>query len=300
MIQSVFDPTPIAADWPREDAGRRVSARPAPAHTGWSPDQIDTSIAHPARMHDYYLGGHDNYEVDQALAERVLALMPQMRDNARANRAFRGRAVARLARLHGVEQFLDIGTGIPGPGSTGQIARRFQPHARVVYADNDPLVLTHAQALLTGEDPEGTAVVYGDVRDPDGLLADRDVDRVLDLRRPVAVLMTAVLHLVPDHDRPQQAIARLMSAVAAGSFLVVSHATGDFQPDIVDAVGELYLEAASPAIARTRGQVQQFFHGLAPLEPGVVHLPAWHPDEGDQGSADPADVWMYAGVGEKP
>src|SRR5258708_2548962 len=162
---------------------------------GWTPASIDTGVAHPARMYDYYLGGKDNYQVDRDAAEEVLAVAPEGRDMAKANRAFLGRTVRYLAG-QGIKQFLDIGTGIPGPGNTNDVAHSVQPGARVVYVDNDPIVLTHAGALLARHDPKRTTVIRADLRDPDSILEHPEALAVLDFDQPVAVLLVAVLHFI--------------------------------------------------------------------------------------------------------
>jgi hypothetical protein len=264
---------------------------------GWAPDAIDTATAHPARMYDYYLGGRDNYQVDRDAAEEVMAIMPQTRMAARANRAFLGRAVRELARL-GVRQFLDIGTGIPGPGNTNDVAHEVAPDARVVYVDNDPIVLAHAEALLAKADRARTTVLGADLRDPDSILGDARVQAVLDFSQPIAVLLVAVLHFVQDHEHPYGVVTRLMQFMPPGSFLAISHATGDFDPRTAEDGVRAYTLAGSRFVTRSRRQVSAFFTGLELLDPGVVQSPYWRPD----GEVPPqaASVWSYAGVARKP
>ncbi|MGH3417140.1 MAG: SAM-dependent methyltransferase, partial [Actinocrinis sp.] len=219
-----------------ESVPRRVAHLLTP---GWDPLEIDTSIAHTARMYDYYLGGKDNYAVDRDAAEQVLAVFPQMRAIARANRAFLGRTVRYLA-AHGVRQFLDIGTGIPGPGSTNAAAQSVDPEARVVYVDNDPIVMAHAGALLAGHDPGHTTVVYGDLRDPVSILEHPQVRAVLDFDQPVAILLVAVLHFIRDGEDPAGIVERLMGATVPGSYLVLSHATFEGEDEQAEEASHSY------------------------------------------------------------
>jgi SAM-dependent methyltransferase len=265
---------------------------------GWAPELIDTATAHPARMYDYYLGGKDNYQVDRDAAEEVMAIMPQTRMAARANRAFLGRAVRHLAGL-GVRQFLDVGTGIPGPGNTGEVAHAVAPDARVVYVDNDPIVLAHAEALLAKADRARTTVVGGDLRDPRAILADPRVREVLDFTKPVAVLLVAVLHFVREDENPYGVVRYLMDAAPPGSYLAVSHATGDFDPASAQEGVRAYTQAGARFVPRTRCQFKDFFDGLELLEPGIVQVPYWQPDGGTPPPPEAASVWSYGAVGRK-
>ncbi len=264
---------------------------------GWSPLEIDTSVAHTARMYDYYLGGKDNYVVDRDAAEQVLAVFPQMRAIARANRAFLGRAVRYLA-AHGVRQFLDIGTGIPGPGNTNEAARTVDPGARVVYVDNDPIVMAHASALLAGHDQDHTAVVHGDLRDPAAILGHPRVREVLDFDQPVAVMLVAVLHFIDDGVNPAGIVGELMRATVPGSYLVLSHATYEGEDEQAHEASHGYDRANAAITLRSKAQVTGFFRGLEVVEPGIVQQPWWQPD--GEVDADPAQNWGYGGVGLKP
>jgi hypothetical protein len=263
---------------------------------GWAPEQIDTATAHPARMYDYYLGGKDNYQVDRDAAEEVMAIMPQTRMAARANRAFLGRVVRHLAGL-GVRQFLDIGTGIPGPGNTGEVAHTLAPDARVVYVDNDPIVLAHAESLLAKADRARTTVISGDLRDPAGILANPRVREVLDFTEPIAVLLIAVLHFVREDEDPYGVVRHLMDAMPPGGFLALSHATGDFDPVSAREGVRAYTRAGARFVPRTRSQFAAFFEGTQLLEPGIVQVPYWQPDE--EPAPEAASVWSYGGVGRK-
>ncbi|MBS2963335.1 SAM-dependent methyltransferase [Actinocrinis puniceicyclus] len=264
---------------------------------GWQVAEIDTSVAHTARMYDYYLGGRDNYEVDRDAAEQALAIYPHIRALARENRAYLGRAVRFLA-AQGIRQFLDIGTGIPSPGNTTESAREVAPDARVVYVDNDPIVMAHASALLAEHDPAHTSVVYGDLRDPRSILEDPRVRAVLDFDQPIAVLLVAVLHFIQDTERPAEIVRELMDAVVPGSYLAFSHATADGQSETAREAAQTYDRATARLILRSKAQITPFFAGLELVEPGLVALPWWQPDH--EVTADPEQNWGYAAVAIKP
>jgi SAM-dependent methyltransferase len=257
---------------------------------------IDTSVPHPARMYDYFLGGRDNYEVDRRAAEQVIAVVPEVREMARENRAFLGRAVRFLAQ-RGIRQFLDIGTGIPGPGNTGDVAREVNPDARVVYVDNDPIVLVHANALLAGHDPQRTTVIQADLRDPDAILAHPATNSVLDFTQPVAILLVAVLHFIMDDEDPVGIVDRLKQVMVPGSYLVVSHGTSDIDPEGAAEAVRTYNRGGARIIARTGTQISRFFEGLEPVEPGLVQLPLWRPD--GEVAHDISGIWWYAGMAAK-
>ena len=259
-----------------------------------SPPEIDVSAAHPARMYNYYLSGKTHFAADREAADKVLAVLPEGRDMAIANRAFLGRVVRFLAG-QGISQFLDIGTGIPSPGSTSDVLHELNPAARVVYVDNDPIVIVHARALLAGS---GTvSVVPGDLREPAGLLADPAVRNVLDFTSPMAVLLVAVLHFIRDQEEPERIVDQLKEAMPAGSYLAISHGTQDFSPQRAAAAVRGYDHASAPFVLRSREQVAGLLSGLDLVEPGLVQLPFWRPDGSDGG--DPSKIWLYAGVGRK-
>jgi SAM-dependent methyltransferase len=264
--------------------------------SGWEVDRVDTRVAHPARMYDYYLGRKDNYQVDREAAEQVLAVLPEGRDMALANRAFLGRAVRFLA-ARGIRQFLDIGTGIPGPGNTGEVARAVAPDARVIYVDNDPIVLSHTQSLLAHHDPGHTAVIEADLRDADSILTHPDVLRVLDFTQPVAVLLVAVLHFLRPVDEPVEVVARLRQVLPSGGCLVVSHGTGDFEPERAFSAVKGYSHATAPFVLRSHQQIGEFFDGLDLVEPGLVQLPWWRPDGAVPEESE--KIWIYGGIGVK-
>jgi S-adenosyl methyltransferase len=256
--------------------------------------EIDISVAHPARMYNYYLGGKTHFAADRAAADRVLAILPEGRDMAIANRAFLGRAVRFLAR-EGITQFLDIGTGIPSPGNTSEVLGDISPGARVVFVDNDPIVITHTRALL--RDGGYASVVHRDLRDVDSLLADPGIKDALDFGRPIAVLLVAVLHFIKDQEEPARIVQALRDAMPPGSYLVISHGTQDFNPARATAAVRGYDQAAAPFVLRSREDIEGFFDGLNMVEPGVVQLPFWRPEADIEG--DPSKIWLYAGVGRK-
>jgi hypothetical protein len=257
---------------------------------------LDTSVAHPARVYDYWLGGKDNFAADREAAERVLAVTPGLRWRVRANRAFLGRATRFLAADAGMRQFLDIGTGIPTGDNTHEVAQRAAPAARVVYVDSDPIVLLHAQALLRST-PEGvTDYMQADLRDP-GPILDRAAE-VLDFGQPVAVMLLGVLHLIADDEDPWGIVARLMAAVPTGSYLAISHPALDTHREQAEAQRVYNERVATAQTLRTREQVARFFTGLDLIEPGLVQVHQWRPERGDTIPA--GSVSAYGAVGRKP
>jgi O-methyltransferase involved in polyketide biosynthesis len=267
-----------------------------------TPDQrfpnLDTSIAHSARLWNYLLGGKDNFAADRAAAEYALALMPELVSSARADREFLGRAVRYLVEEAGVRQFLDIGTGLPTANNTHEVAQAAVPECRVVYVDNDPMVLVHARALLTST-PEGvTDYVDADIRDPDRILDA--AERTLDFGRPVAVMLLGILNFVVDDAEATSVVRRLLSAVPSGSHLVISHPTLEVNREAVEESMRMWNESgAAPITARTPGQIRGFFDGLDLLDPGIVTCSAWRPDPAATGAVS-EKVSEYAGVGRKP
>jgi S-adenosyl methyltransferase len=267
----------------------------------WDPPVIDTSVAHPARMYDYYLNGKDNFPADREAAERVLAAGPQTRVFAQANRAFLGRAVRFLAE-RGIDQFLDIGTGIPAAGNTHEVAQAVNPAARVVYVDNDPIVLAHARALMAGHGLGATTVIQADLRDPAVVLAHPQVQAAIDFGRPVALMLVAVLHFLTEAEDPDAATKLLRDALPSGSYLTISHATGDFVPQEkaseARSITDVYKErVTSPLTLRTGARIREFFGDFALLDPGLVQVPFWKPD--GEVPADMAQAVFYGGVARK-
>lgn len=266
------------------------------------PPGIDVTKPHPARMYNYYLDGKDNFAADREAAEQVIAAAPSARPSARGNRVFLRRAVRYLAQ-RGVRQFLDIGTGIPTAGNTHEAAQQVAPEAHVVYADNDPIVLVHARALMRSA-PEGrTTYVQADVREPKAILANPQVREVIDFDRPTAVLLVALLHFVRDEEDPAALVAELRDALAPGSYLVLTHTSADFDAERARSGAQVYNRATAPAVLRARAEILDMFDGLTLVEPGLVPLPEWDPDDdpddGAYGEYDPALVWLYGGVARK-
>ncbi|MEU6013802.1 SAM-dependent methyltransferase [Streptomyces sp. NPDC047515] len=235
--------------------------------------QIDTSKPHPARVYDWLLGGKDNYPVDQQVGE---TLPEEARGNAARNRAFMHRAAAWLAR-GGVDQFLDIGTGIPTAPNLHQVVQAITPAARVVYADNDPIVLRHAEALLISSAEGATDYLHADVREPRAIL--ERARELLDFSRPIALSLIALMHFLPDDQDPYGITRSLVDALPEGSFLVLSHGTADQHPELRQKTETAYRKGAIPLRMRTRSEVEPFFEGLDLVEPGLVYATQWYQEE---------------------
>ena len=246
---------------------------------------FDTSKANPARIWNYWLGGKDHFEADREAAEKVIEVLPTMPLLARLARRQQIDTVRLLAGQHGIRQFLDIGTGLPTADNTHQIAQRTAPEARIVYVDNDPVVISHARALLTSSPEGATDYLQADLRDTAAVLTG--AARTLDFGQPVAVLLMGVLHFIPDEDGPYRIVARLMDATVPGSYLFIGHGASDIQADAVPEMTRRYNERSSASLTlRTRDQVAQFFDGLELVGPGVVPLSQWWPaDEVHAGAA---------------
>ena len=249
-------------------------------------------------MYDYYLGGKDNYPADREAAEKVIARMPPgvIRNAARRNREFLGRAVRYLVSERGIRQFIDIGTGLPTMNSVHEVAQRTDPRCRVVYVDHDPIVMVHARDLLHGV--EGATIIRHDLRDPEEILADPELTGLLDISQPVAVLLIAILHFIADAEDPRGIIDRLMKPLPAGSYLALSHATADSFAEFDDAIS-VYKKATSSMYNRSRAEVEGLFSGLELVPPGTTWAPEWHPDPGDD-VADPGRSLVWCGVARKP
>ncbi|WUW20074.1 SAM-dependent methyltransferase [Streptomyces sp. NBC_01463] len=259
---------------------------------------IDTSKPHPARMYDWFLGGKDNYPVDEAMGRQMLAVEPGVPVMAKVNRAFMHRAT-RWLTSQGIRQFLDIGTGIPTEPNLHQVAQQAAPTTRVVYCDNDPIVLAHAEALLNGT-PEGVIdYVQADARDVDSIL--EHAGKTLDFSRPVALSLISLLHFVSDEDGAYELVSRLTDVLAPGSHLVISHLTADFHPEQARKVDEMYKAKALTLVPRKRDEFAAFFTGLDVVEPGIVAAEAWHPELGEPvpGQEDIISAG-YVAVGRKP
>jgi len=262
------------------------------------PPKIDTSVPHVARVYDYWLGGKNNYAVDREAGDEAIRAYPDMRSSVRANRAFLRRSVRYLAKEAGIRQFLDIGTGLPSANNTHEVAQTAAPQSRIVYVDNDPIVLAHARALLTSDPQGATGYLDADARDPGTILTG--AADLLDFSEPVAAMLIAILQLISDDDVPYQLVAELIAAIPSGSFLAVTHVAGDMgrmTPGALEAarrLSELLPQRVNP---RSQAQVTRFFDGLELIEPGVVPIQQWRPASDDEAAA-PAALW--GGVARKP
>jgi S-adenosyl methyltransferase len=258
------------------------------------PAKIDTSVPHSARIWNYWLGGKDNFAADREAGDMVRSIFPGIVDAARYSRAFLGRAVTYLAGEAGIRQFLDVGTGLPTADNTHQIAQRVAPESRIVYVDNDPMVLAHARALLTSS-PEGvTDYIHADLHEPERI--GQGARETLDFSRPVAIMLLGIMGHVGDDDEAQSIVRGLLGLVPSGSYLVLSDGT-DTSPEVVESHRQYNESGAVPYHLRSPKLIAQFFDGLELVEPGVVPFTQWRPDPA---SGPPATVDGYCGVGRKP
>jgi hypothetical protein len=258
--------------------------------------RLDASVPHPARVYDALLGGKDNFAADRAAAEAGMRAFPASRTSVRANRAFLARAVEYLAATAGILQFLDIGTGLPSSDNTHEVAQAIEPASRIVYVDNDPIVLAHAEALLTTAGPGITDYIEADLRDPGEILSK--ASRILDFTQPVAIMLIGVLHFIPDSDDPQAVVDTLVDAVCPGSYLTLSHITKDHYPEEMEAFARAVNEGmAAKSVLRGHAEVTRFFHALQLVDPGVVQVSKWRPRSEMEASAV-AGLW--AGMARKP
>jgi O-methyltransferase involved in polyketide biosynthesis len=267
-----------------------------------APDQvsepaIDTTVSHSARIWNYWLGGKDNFAIDREVGEQIRAVLPEIVDCARYDRAYLGRVVRHLTGTAGIRQYLDIGTGLPTADNTHEVAQQVAPDTRIVYVDNDPLVLVHARALLTST-PEGvTDYLDGDVRQPAAIL--QRAAKTLDFTKPVALMLLGVLHYVGDDDEAHAIVSELLDALPSGSYLAIQHPTNAVTGPRMDEAVRRWNEAGgSPIYLRTPAGIARFFDGLELLEPGVVSCSRWRPDDGP-GSVPP-EVDVFGAVGRKP
>jgi SAM-dependent methyltransferase len=262
----------------------------------WAPRSIDIAVPSVSRIYDYYLGGSHNFEVDREAARRAMEFMPGLPKIMQANRAFMRRAV-RFAVDEGVTQFLDIGSGIPTFGNVHEVAQAASPGARVVYVDHDPVAVAHSEAVLAGNADAG--VVAADLRKPQEILSSPEVQALIDLNRPVALLLVAILHFVEDADDPYSAVAELRDALAPGSLLLLTHASYEGIPLSAERAGgavDVYKDIRNPLIMRSRDEIARFFEGYDMVEPGLVPMPHWRPDTPPE-DEDPYAFSGFAGVG---
>jgi S-adenosyl methyltransferase len=257
---------------------------------------LDTQRPHSARVYNYWLGGKDNYAADREAAEQAIAANPGIVTDVRANRGFLARAVRYLAAECGIRQFLDIGTGLPTASNTHEVAQAAAPHARVVYVDNDPIVLAHARALLTSTPEGATAYLDADLRDTSAIL--NAASQTLDFTEPIALLLLIILHLIPDADGPYGIVARLVTALPAGSYLVLAHPASDIRAaKMAEMTRRVNERMRGPkATMRGRAAIARFFDGLDLLEPGVVQPQRWRPEPG---APSPPQVTAWCGVARK-
>lgn len=260
------------------------------------PAFVDTSIPQAARFWDFLLGGKDHYEVDRAVGEQVLGIFPQLIDSARADRGFLVRAVTYLVRDAGVRQLLDIGTGLPTANNTHQVAQSFAPESRIVYVDNDPMVLAHARALLVSTPEGATNYLHADVRDYDGIL--RDAADTLDFERPIGLMLLGIMNYVLDDDTAYGIVSHLVDALPSGSYLAMSHPTAEVHTAAMEESVAFYNASGAPPIrTRTRAQLTRFFEDLELLDPGVVSCSMWRPGPTEVGTN--VEVTQYCGVARK-
>ncbi|MCX4098259.1 SAM-dependent methyltransferase [Nocardia sp. alder85J] len=263
----------------------------------WAPEGIDLDRPSASRVYDYFVGGTHNFDIDRELARQIEALTPNVAHTMRANRELLRRIVRYLVEDANVIQFLDLGSGIPTVGNVHEVAQERNPEVNVVYVDVDPVAVEHSRALLDGN--PRVAVVHADIADPDALLHDPLVTGLLDFERPIAVLLMGVLHFLPDAADPAGAVARLQEAVVPGSYLAISHATADGQPEEVLAAQRLSGRTATEIVPRSKEEIGGYFHNWTLLEPGLVHLPLWRPDHAEEVGAHPRDSGAFGGLARK-
>ena len=262
---------------------------------GWVPEGIDTSKANIARVYDYWLGGDHNFQADRDVARAAIALDPNIRAMMRANRAFLGRAVRFLAGEAGIRQFLDIGSGIPTKDNVHEAAQDIAPGSRVVYVDNDDVAVAHSRLIL--HDNPDAIVIQADLREPGKILADPGTQLLLDFSQPVAVVLSAVLHFIPDDAQAADIVATLRDALAPGSYLVICHGWRDEQSDLASSFENVYNSRVTAQLhVRTRDEIARLFDGFTLLPPGLVRIPQWRPDSPDDVPDDIEKYWALVGV----
>jgi hypothetical protein len=257
-------------------------------------EQLDTGVPHTARVWNYFLGGKDNFSADRNAGEAILEVNPKVRELARASRAFLVRGVRYLAAEAGIRQFLDIGTGLPTFNNTHEVAQHLAPESRVVYVDNDPIVLVHAEALLTSTPPGATHYIEADLQEPERILAEART--VLDFDQPIAIMLIAILHHLSDFEQAQSIVHRLKDAVPPGSHLAIAHAIHSEAMD--EGARQWNKVGKPPLVPRSPEEIKNFFDGFDLIEPGLVTTTRWRPDGFDLGIT--RDVDQYAGIGRKP
>jgi hypothetical protein len=267
----------------------------------YEPPQFDAKTPNVARIYDYYLGGKDNFAADRIVAEQALAVAPELRSGAAQGRGFLTRAI-RFMVGEGIRQFIDIGCGLPTKGNVHEVAQAAAPDVRVAYVDNDPVVISHARALL--ENNPLIVVVQADLREPAKLLADPDLRNLIDLRQPVGVVMNSVLHIIPDDEVAVSSVRYLRDAIVPGSYIAISHAVSDVRPDVTAVLSKLYqtqtnISGPHRSNLRNKSEVEVYFDGLELVEPGFTYITEWRPDEGADASGTP-QIWAMGGVARRP
>jgi hypothetical protein len=265
--------------------------------SGRIPQGVDVTQPSAARVYDYYLGGACNFEADRALAKKVTGAIPWVNDMARENRHFLRRAVS-FCVDNGIRQFLDIGSGTPTVGNVHEVAHQIDPSCRVVYVDNEPVAVAHSQLILGENDKAG--IVQADLRDPDVVLGADETRRLIDFDEPVALLMVALLHFIPDSADPRGIIGSYRDALAPGSFFALSHVTDDVYPEQIHQLVQMYENSSNPVTTRTHSEVERLFTGFDMVEPGLVWTATWRPESLDAQRENPDSCAVYAGVGRKP
>jgi hypothetical protein len=262
--------------------------------------QINTAKPHAARVYDFYLGGKDHFAADRETGQALMRVVPTIRSAARENRGFLGRAVRFLVAEAGIRQFLDIGTGLPSANNVHEVAQGLVPSCRVVYVDNDPIVLAHARALLTSS-PEGkTAYIQADLREPERILGDPVLRQTLDFSQPIGLMLVAVLHFVPDAEHPRRIVDTLLGALPSGSYLAATHVTAEHDPDRLAGAGRAYQERGLTGQIRTADEFAELaFRGLEMVDPGLTLVSEWRPPGGGPRPMA-SEVNTYGGVARKP
>ena len=265
---------------------------------GWVPPGVDTSKANIARVYDYWLGGSHNFQADQDAARTLIAMEPNVREIVRANRAFLGRAVRFLAGEAGIRQFLDIGSGIPTSQPVHQTAQEAAPGSRVVYVDNDDVVVAHSRLILD-DNPDAT-VIQADLREPAKILADPETQLLIDFTKPVGLLLMAVLHFIPGEDDVARIMTTLREALVPGSYLVICHSCRESRPEMADSATSVYnSRVAAQWVMRSRDEIRGLFEGFSLVDPGLVWIPEWRPDPPADVPENPQQYWGLVGVGRR-
>ncbi|MGK5679708.1 SAM-dependent methyltransferase [Actinoplanes sp. URMC 104] len=262
-----------------------------------APPGVNINVPHSARIYDYWLSGKDNFAVDRAVGDAMLKAIPSLRYMAAENRKFVHRVARDLVEKEGIRQFLDIGTGIPTRPNLHEIAQGIRPEARVVYVDNDPIVLVHARALMISSEEGRSEYISADIRDPESILHNKDLRDALSFDEPIGLTLIAILMLIADEDDPWSKVDALRDAMPSGSVLAITHPTADFAPDEVHEAVAAATNAGMTLVARTEAEVRRFFGDWEMLDPGLVTVPSWRPDEPVD---DPRSVYYWAGVARKP